>query len=151
MNDVLAKEIMTKKVITIKKEATVADLIDLLIKNKFAGVPVVDNDNNIVGIVTETDIILQESNLPLPLSIGLTFIDKFETYLKDTKSYLKTKVEDIMIKDVKTVKEDSPLLDVVNTMINNKINRVPVVDNKKKLVGIITRADIIKSLKNTSD
>lgn len=146
MSKLFAKDIMTKKVVAIDKDSTVGDLAKLLIKNKISGVPVVDEKNIIVGMITEADIILKESSLPLPLSFSFSFMDKYETYMKDTKEYLKTKVEDIMTGEVKTVREDTPLARVVNIMINNKINRVPVVDKNNKLVGIITRANIIESI-----
>jgi len=146
MSELFAKDIMTKKVVAIDKDSTVGDLAKLLIKNKISGVPVVDEKNIIVGMITEADIILKESSLPLPLSFSFSFMDKYETYMKDTKEYLKTKVEDIMTGEVKTVREDTPLARVVNIMINNKINRVPVVDKNNKLVGIITRANIIESI-----
>ncbi len=146
MKELFAKDIMTKKVITIDKDSTVGDLAKLLIKKKISGVPVVDEKKVIVGIITEGDIILKESSLPLPISFSYSFMNKYETYTKSTEEYLKTKVEDVMTRTVRTVKEDEPLSKVVNVMLNNKINRVPVLDKENTLVGIITRADIIESI-----
>lgn len=148
MSDKLAKDIMTKKVVTVSKDSTVGDLAKILIKNKVSGVPVVNENNNIVGMATEADIILKESTLPLPLSFGSAFMKNYETLTKDDKEYLKTKVEDIMTREVKTVKEDIRLDKVVNIMINNNINRVPVINKENKIVGIITRANIIESIIN---
>jgi len=146
MKELFAKDIMTKKVITIDKDSTVGDLAKLLIKKKISGVPVVDEKKDIVGIITEGDIILKESSLPLPISFSFSFMNKYETYMKSTEEYLKTKVEDVMTRTLNTVKEDAPLSKVVNVMLNNKINRVPVLDKENKLVGIITRANIIESI-----
>jgi CBS domain-containing protein len=150
MKKLVVKDIMTKKVITINKNATVGELSKLLIKNKISGVPVVDNNNNLVGIITDADIIIQESDLPLPLSFSHAFLQKYESYTKNTKEYLKTKVENIMTRRLKTVYEDNTITKVVNIIINNDINRIPVVDKNNRLKGIITRADIIKfMIKNT--
>jgi len=146
MAELQAKDIMTKKVITINKDATVGKLSELLIKNKICGVPVVDKNDKIVGIVTEADIIVKESNLPFPLSFSFAFIKNYESYTKSTKEYLETRVEDIMTKKVKIIKEDTPVSKVANIMINNNINRLPVMDKNDKLTGIVTRADIIKSM-----
>ncbi len=146
MKELFAKDIMTKKVITINRDSTVGDLAKLLIKKKISGVPVVDEKNAIVGIITEGDIILKESSLPLPISFSFSFMNKYDTYAKSTEEYLKTKVEEVMTRTVRTVREDEPLSKVVNIMLNNKINRVPVLDKENKLVGIITRANIIESI-----
>ena len=146
MAELLAKDIMTKKVITISKDATLAELAKLLIKNKISGVPIVDEKEELVGIVTEADLIIKESNLPFPLSFSFAFLESYESYTKSTKEYLETRVEEVMSTNVKTAREDMPISKVVNIMINNNINRLPILNNGGKLTGIITRADIIKSI-----
>ena len=62
------------------------------------------------------------------------------------KKFLGTKVEDVMTAKIKTVKEDSTVGDAANMMIKYNINRVPVLDSKGELVGIVTRADIVGSM-----
>jgi len=98
----------------------------------------------VAGIITEADIIVKESSLPFPLSFSYTFLEKFESYTKSTKEYLKTRVEEVMSTNIKVAREDMPISKVVNIMINNDINRLPVVSDNNKLAGIIARADIIK-------
>jgi len=151
MVELLAKDIMIKKVVTISKDATLAELAKLLIKNKISGVPVVDKKEELVGIVTEADLIIKESNLPFPLSFSFAFLKSYESYTKSTKEYLETRVEEVMSTNVKTVREDMPTSKVVNIMINNNINRLPILNNDGKLTGIITRADIIKSIIKKSE
>jgi len=151
MAELLAKDIMTKKVITISKDATLAELAKLLIKNKISGVPVVDEKGELVGIVTEADLIIKESNLPFPLSFSFAFLESYESYTKSTKEYLETRVKEVMSTNVKTAREDMPISKVVNIMINNNINRLPILNNDGKLTGIITRADIIKSIIKKSE
>ena len=151
MAELLAKDIMTKKVITISKDATLAELAKLLIKNKISGVPIVDKREELVGIVTEADLIIKESNLPFPLSFSFAFLESYESYTKSTKEYLETRVEEVMSTNVKTAREDMPISKVVNIMINNNINRLPILNNDGKLTGIITRADIIKSIIKKSE
>lgn len=146
MAELLAKDIMTKKVITISKDATVAELAKLLIKHKISGVPIVDEKEELVGIVTEADIIVKVSSLPFPISFSFAFLDSCDSYTKSTKEYMETRVEEIMSKNIKTAKENMPLSKVVNIMINNNINRIPILDDNNKLSGIITRADIMKSM-----
>ena len=151
MAELLAKDIMTKKVITISKDATLAELAKLLIKNKISGVPIVDEKEELVGIVTEADLIIKESNLPFPLSFSFAFLESYESYTKSTKEYLETRVEEVMSTNVKIGREDMPISKVVNIIINNNINRLPILNNDGKLTGIITRADIIKSIIKKSE
>jgi len=151
MAELLAKDIMTKKVITVSKDATLAELAKLLIKNKISGVPIVDKREELVGIVTEADLIIKESNLSFPLSFSFAFLESYESYTKSTKEYLETRVEEVMSTNVKTAREDMPISKVVNIMINNNINRLPILNNDGKLTGIITRADIIKSIIKKSE
>jgi len=151
MAELLAKDIMTRKVITISKDATLAELAKLLIKNKISGVPIVDKREELVGIVTEADLIIKESNLSFPLSFSFAFLESYESYTKSTKEYLETRVEEVMSINVKTAREDMPISKVVNIMINNNINSLPVLNIDGKLTGIITRADIIKSIIKKSE
>ncbi|MEA2016107.1 MAG: CBS domain-containing protein [Actinomycetota bacterium] len=146
MAELLAKDIMTKKVITVSKDATVGQLTRLLLKNRISGTPVINEKNDLVGIVCEKDVIVKMSSLPFPMSFGFAFLDNYEIHTKSTREYLETKVEEIMSKKIKTVRKDMLLSKVVNIMINNNLNRVPVVDDNNRLSGIITRADIMKSM-----
>jgi CBS domain-containing protein len=146
-----AKDVMTAKVITIGKDATIGELSRMLLKNKISGVPVVDGEGKLIGMVTDADIITEdmEPMFPIyfdPLIISYAFIENFEKYQKDAKEYLETKVEEIMARRVKSAKKDTPVSDIARIMVKDKINRIPVVDENNKVVGIIARADILKSM-----
>jgi len=146
MAELLARDIMTRKVITIGKDATVSELVRRLLRYKISGVPIVNEKNELIGIVSEEDIIIKISSLPFPISFSYAFLDNFESYTKSTKEFMETRVEDIMSKKIKTAGENMTLSKVVNIMINNNINRIPIVDEKNKLTGIITRADVMSSM-----
>jgi len=66
MSELLARDVMVKKVITINKDASVAELSESLIKNKISGVPVVDDSGKLVGIATEGDLIVRDADLHFP-------------------------------------------------------------------------------------
>jgi CBS domain-containing protein len=150
MSELLAKDVMVKKVITINKEASVAELSDLLIKNKISGVPVVNDDGRLVGIATEGDLIVRDADLHFPryfkLLDSIIYLESLNKFKRNLKKYLGIKVEDVMTGKVKTVKEDTPVNEVANVMIRSNVNRVPVLDSNGNMVGIITRADIVKSM-----
>jgi CBS domain-containing protein len=150
MPELLAKDIMTKKVITIKRDASVKELSELLVKNKISGVPVVDDSSSLVGIATEGDLIVQDADLHFPryfkLLDSIIYLESLNKFKRNLNKYLGTKVEDVMTSRVKTVNIDTPVSEVANIMIRSNINRVPVLNKRDNLVGIITRADIIKSM-----
>lgn len=150
MPELLARDVMVKKVITINKNASVAELSELLIKNKISGVPVVDDSGKLVGIATEGDLIVRDADLHFPryfkLLDSIIYLESLNKFKRNLRKYLGTKVEDVMTSKVKIVKEDTPVNVVANIMVRNNVNRVPVLDNDGNLVGIITRADIVKSM-----
>ena len=146
----LIKDIMVKEVITIQKDASVEELSELLIKNKISGVPVIDSDGKLVGIATEGDLIIKDSDLHFPryfkLLDSIIYLESLNKFKKSLKKFLGTKVEDVMTAKIKTVKEEAPVGEAANMMIKYNINRVPVLDSKDELVGIVTRADIVGSM-----
>ncbi len=150
MSELLARDVMVKKVITINKNASVAELSELLVKNKISGVPVVDDSGKLVGIATEGDLIVRDADLHFPryfkLLDSIIYLESLNKFKRNLRKYLGTKVEDVMTSKVKIVKEDTPVNVVANIMIRDNVNRVPVLDNDGNLVGIITRADIVKSM-----
>ena len=146
----LVRDIMVKEVITVKKDASVEELSELLVKNKISGVPVVDDNGKLVGIATEGDLIIKDSDLHFPryfkLLDSIIYLESLNKFKKNLKKFLGTKVEDVMTAQIRTVKEETPISEAANMMIKYNINRVPVLDSKDELIGIITRADIVRSM-----
>ncbi len=152
MKEKLAKDIMTSDVIVANKNDKVSEVANLLIKEKIGGLPVVDEDNKVVGIISETDIMKKETHVESPRAInilqGIIFIDDMRKLEEDMKIIAAYKVEDLMSKDIVKVNENDTFDHVANIMIKESINRVPVIDNLGKLKGIICRYDIIKAMYN---
>lgn len=150
MSTLTAKDIMVKDVITVKKNTSIEELSELLVKNKISGVPVVENGGKVIGIVTEGDLIVKDAELHFPgyfkLLDSIIYLESLNKFKRNLQKYLAAKVEDLMTTKVISVKEDTPVSEVANMMIKNNINRVPVLDNDSRLTGIITRADIVKSM-----
>ncbi len=145
----LAKDIMTKDVITVSPDTAVEEVASLLIDNKISGIPVVDENHQVIGVVTEKDLIVKASELKVPFYITLfdsiIFLENPIRFNNDLKKYVASEVKDAMTTKVAVVEEETPVTDVVSLMQKKRINRVPVVKNGR-LVGIITRNDIIKSM-----
>ncbi|MEA1960102.1 MAG: CBS domain-containing protein [Bacillota bacterium] len=145
----LAREVMTREVITVGPEEQVEHVAQLLVEHKISGIPVVDKDGEIMGIVTEKDLMVKASEFRMPFYLTLfdsiIFLENPIRFSNNLKKYTAVTVKDAMTKKVFTVGEDEELSNIVAIMQRHNINRVPVVRNGK-LVGIVTRNDIIKSL-----
>jgi CBS domain-containing protein len=113
----IAKEIMTRDIITVEPTMPVKKLAMTLIKNQISGAPVVGKNGKIVGIVSEMDIVAKKG--------------------KDVKA--------IMSKKVISVAEDTPIEEIAQLMSKNRIQRLPVI-NRDKIVGIVSRADIVNAI-----
>ena len=152
MNDKRAKDIMTTDVIVANKNDIIANVANLLIKEKIGGLPVVDEENKVVGIISETDIMKKESHVDSPRMLNfiqwIIFLDDMKKFEDEMRAIAAYKVEDLMSKDIITVNENDTFDYVANVMINKSINRVPVVDENNFLKGIICRYDIIKAMYN---
>ena len=117
-----AKDLMTKNVICVKKDIPVIDAIRLMVKNNITGIPVVEDDGVLVGILSEQDV-----------------LRLFHTF-EDEKGRT---VNDFMTQPAIHFEEDEPLLDICYCLRDNSIRRVPVT-SKGKVVGVISRSDILK-------
>ena len=122
-----AKEIMQSNLITAKQDAPVLEVINLLAQNEITGLPVVDDDMTLVGLVSEKDV----------LGIAYRVLADVIGNAMDVK-----KIGDIMTKDVVSFSPNDNLDDICQCFMNKPFRRVPVLDNGK-VVGIISRKDII--------
>lgn len=144
----LAKDIMTKEVITVSPDMPVPEVAEILISNRISGVPVVNTEGELMGVVSEGDLLYKEKDVkgPLTLSImgALIYLERPQRFEEELRKIAGSRVRDVMTKEVITVHEDAPIHEIANLMIDKGINRVPVMRHQH-LVGIITRADIVRS------
>jgi CBS domain-containing protein len=149
-----AKDIMTTEVVTVPADATVRELAELLSKTKFSGVPVVDDSGRLVGIVTEGDVILQDADLHFPHYVqvfeSIIYLESVRKFEERFRKSLGSKVADVMSREVVTVAPDTPVKEIATLMADEEVNRVPVVDGNR-LVGIITRGDIVRAIAEGRD
>ncbi len=144
-----AKDIMTKDVITVSPSTTIQELASILTDNKISGCPVVNERMEIVGIVTENDLINQQKRLHIP-----TIIRLFDAFImlegpgkieKELKRMAATMVSEICTKDVITVSEETPIEEIATIMSEKKVHLIPVVEGRN-IKGIIGKMDLIKGI-----
>lgn len=148
-----AKEIMSAPAISVNENQTLQEVLELLAKHRFSGAPVVDAENRVIGVISDTDIIRYSHQINvIPLSNLSGWISPYAdisdlaSIRKGYELLTKTKTSQIMTKKVYTVNEDAEANEVAQLMNRRKINRVPVINSEGKLVGIITRADMVQCM-----
>lgn len=141
--DMLVKDVMTTDVITVQKFESVLAVAELLSLRNISGIPVVDKQGKVVGIITQADILSV-----VGIRKDRTFKDLLKHMLGEPlmERRMGDIVGDVMTAHVLTTTPDTSIAMVVLIMDDKKIRRLPVVDEKKKLVGIISRADILKAV-----
>lgn len=143
-----AKDIMTKNVVTVETTTTIVELAHILMKHQISGTPVIDDNGNLIGIVTESDLINKNSKLHIPTILRLfdAFIPLGISKLEqDLKKMAASTVGEIFTKEVITVDEEMSMEDVATIMTEKKIHLLPVL-KEGKLAGIIGKKDIIRSI-----
>jgi CBS domain-containing protein len=121
---VQAKDIMTKRLMTIRPQAKIIEVIKLMVDHRVTGLPVVNDDMDLLGMVTEKDIL------------------KILLYEKDIKSRT---ASDLMTTEITSFNEDENLMPILKSLVENNFRRVPILSDEK-LVGIISRRDIMNFL-----
>ena len=124
---VCAKDIMSTETITITKDATMKHVIQLLVTRGITGLPVVSDDMELLGIVTEKDVLKALYNRDVQVN----------------------SVADLMTGDIVSFDENDDLIKVFKGLVENNFRRVPIL-SQGKLVGIISRTDIIKFLSKSA-
>ena len=144
-----AADVMTRDVITVTPETTLRELADILAARKINGVPVIDDDGTVVGVVCESDLVDQNRPLHIPtVFVILDSIIPLENpwrLEKEFKRLTATTVGEIYSHPAVTVEPGTDISEVAQIMSEKKIYTIPVVD-RGKLVGVLGKADIIRSL-----
>ena len=143
------KDFMIPDVISIKPDATIKELLKLLTKHHIGGVPVVDNQNKLIGIVSDGDIIryLAPKEESVRDFIYDIFIEEGETEQEILKDKINTTVDKLMPKkQIYTLKEDDTFENTIQILSQHHFKKIPVLDLEGKVMGIISRGDVDKNL-----
>lgn len=144
-----AKDIMTKEIISVDPAMMIEKFAALLLEKKISGAPVVDDDGNLIGVVTENDLIDQAKNVHIPTVISILdsflFLENPAKLDEEIQKMAGRTVGDICTKKTHSVDEDTSLNDLATIMAEKRIHTLPVVKNGS-LVGVIGKSDIIRSI-----
>jgi CBS domain-containing protein len=150
MDDLFARDLMARDVVTVRPEATLREIIGLLVVNQISGAPVVEADGTVIGVVSETDLIAAEQrrahepDLSPPALLGIsTFTDEALTQMAEGAAQLTAR--ELMSQPPFTLREDTPAREIAAAIVDRKISRVPIVRDGK-LVGLVTRSDLVRAI-----
>ncbi len=149
-----AKDIMTTEVITVNPETEILQAAKLLLEKHFNGLPVLNKDGNLVGIICQSDLIVQQKSIPIPTLF--TFLDGFislsstKKIENEIKKIAAITVADAMTRKPITVKPDTSLEAVASLMVDKNLHTLPVIDDNDNLVGVLGKEDILRSISRGS-
>jgi CBS domain-containing protein len=140
------KDIMTKGVISVAPDATIAEALDLMARSHVSGLPVIDSSQTLIGIVSEADF-LRRPEIGT-LKHDAPWYDSFFMPGRSAEVYAHThgrRVDEVMNSDVATIGEDASLDEAIALMSRRRVKRLPVVDGGK-VIGVVTRSDFVRAL-----
>jgi CBS domain-containing protein len=145
-----AADVMTRHVVSINADASVSDAAQVMLSNRISGLPVVGDQGNLIGIVTEGDLLRRvETGTMRRRSRWLEFIIGPGRLASEYVQSHSRKVRDVMTPNPEVIGKDTPIENVVLIMEKKRIKRVPVVEGNE-LVGIVSRANLVQALATLS-
>lgn len=149
-----AAEIMDADVPTVSPDADARAAIELLAKTDKGAIPVVDSDRRVVGIVSESDLVLgdEQADLHLPhyfnIMGGVVFVGSMKGFEERLNKAFATKVSELMTADPVVARVDDDAETVAKAIAEKHHNHLPVVNGEGRLAGLVTRADALAALVN---
>lgn len=145
-------DIMDSDPVSVSPDADVRTVISILQDHDLPGVPVVDEDNRIKGIITESDLVIsdEEADFHLPHYVnimgGIVFLESMKHFEERARKAFAAQAADLMTADPLTVGPDDDVSEAGRLISTHHHNRLPVVDDDGKLVGVVTRVDVLAAL-----
>jgi CBS domain-containing protein len=142
-------DIMTRDPITVTPQTPISQAIKILAEKRISGLPVLNAEGKLVGVISETDLMWQETGVTPPAYIMLLdsviYLENPAKHERDLHKALGQTVGEAMTdKDIITIKPDRSVREAAQIMNDRKVHRLPVLDDQNKLIGILTRGDIIR-------
>jgi CBS-domain-containing membrane protein len=148
-NMLTARDIMTPDIVTVSTETDVSQAARLLLEKHINGIPVVDSEKRLVGILCKSDLIAQQKKISMPslftLFDGFISFSSTKNLDKEFKKIAAIKVSEAMTPDPVTVSPDTTIEEIATLMVNRGFHTIPVVQDDR-LVGVIGKEDVLKTI-----
>lgn len=142
LESIKADEIMTSPVHTVGPDDLVRRVVALLCAHRISGIPVVSSKGLLLGLISERDVL----EAMLPGAAGLNGKRLTEVRGRDCRDVRELRARDLMVTDLVTATRDAEPLRLASLMALRKIRRIPIVDERKKLLGIVSHGDVYRAI-----
>lgn len=145
----LIREIMSSPAITVAPETAIREVARLMHTHQISGVPVVDAAGDLLGVITEIDLIARNAPLREPRYLAVlsamipVSIEEYREYKEQLRQVLATSAGDLMRDAVETITPDTEIYEVLEIMLNPEITMLPVLEGDT-LMGVVTRTDLVR-------
>lgn len=141
---------MTRDPIVVRTETPLNEAIKILAERRISGLPVVDDTGQLVGVISETDLMWQETGVTPPAYImfldSVIFLKNPAQYERDLHKALGQTVGEVMSSNPISISPDKLLKEAAQIMHEQEVRRLPIVDNAGQVIGILTRGDIVRAM-----
>jgi CBS domain-containing protein len=148
-------DVMSHNPIVVRPETPLKEAIQILAERRISGLPVIDSAGKLVGIISETDLMWQETGVTPPAYImfldSVIYLQNPATYDRDLHKALGQTVGEVMSHNPVTTSPDKTVTEAARLMHDRNIHRLPVLDSEGQVVGILTRGDIIRAMAASQD
>ena len=147
----IARDIMTEKIVSVTLETSLTDLAKKFVETRFSNLPVLDDDGQLVGIISETDLI--EQHKPLHIPTVMTLFDWVFTlgsekqFKEEVDRVTAATVGELYQKDPVTCSPDTTVRELAGLMSQHRVHLLPVVDGGK-MIGVVARLDLIRVMED---
>lgn len=146
---------MSHDPVVVRSETPLNEAIQILAERRISGLPVVDDAGQLIGIISETDLMWQETGVTPPAYVMfldmVVFLKNPATYERDLHKALGQTVGEVMSRDPIAVSAEKPLKEAAQLMHDRSVHRLPVLNDTGQVVGILTRGDIIRAMAASQD
>ncbi|BAZ53135.1 CBS domain-containing protein [Nostoc ellipsosporum NOK] len=143
-------DVMTHNPIVVRPETPLQEAVQIIAERRISGLPVVDDAEKLVGIISETDLMWQETGVTPPAYImfldSVIYLQNPATYERDLHKALGQTVGEVMSKNPITISPDKTVKEAAKLMHDRNVHRLPVLDSAGQVIGILTRGDIIRAM-----
>ncbi len=143
-------DVMSRDPIVVKSETPLKEAVQILAERRISGSPVVDDAGKLVGIISETDLMWQETGVTPPAYImfldSVIYLQNPGNYERDLHKVLGQTVGEVMSKNPITISANKSLKEAAKVMQEHNVHRLPVLDSEGQVIGILTRGDVIRAM-----
>lgn len=147
-----ARDLMVTELVTATPDTSVKDAAKLMSDKRVGCLPVLDESGTMVGIVTESDLIMQDVKVHFPSYIhlldGFIYLESFSRFEHELKKAVAATLADVMSAPVVTAGPDMDVESLATLMVDKHISRIPIVEGEK-VVGMVSKGDIVRSIGRT--